>query len=45
MSFFTNELNRYMPIAIKRIMDIKTLGSAGIPIIKDKLVMILVNTK
>ena len=34
-----------MPIAIKRNMDIKTLASAGIPIIKDKLVMILVNTK
>ena len=34
-----------MPIAIKRTMDIKTLGSAGIPITKDKLVMMLVNTK
>ena len=34
-----------MPTTIKRAIDIKTLGSAGIPIIKDKLVMILVNTK
>ena len=32
-----------MPIAIKRTMDIKTLGSAGMPIIKDKFVMIPVS--